>query len=85
VTTFQVIAYPGDGGWWVAECPCLPGCMSQGSSKEEALANLRSVVDGCLAVRAECGMTPTVDVDVSPLPGQELHVLEVDAPGPSPG
>ena len=33
----QVIIYPGEDGFWVAECPTLPGCISQGKSKEEAI------------------------------------------------
>jgi len=32
----QVIIYPGEDGCWVAECPTLPGCISQGKTKEEA-------------------------------------------------
>jgi predicted RNase H-like HicB family nuclease len=83
VTTFEVIAYRGEDGWWVAECPCLPGCMSQGSSKEEALTNLRTVLDGCLEVRAECQMAPTEEVELSSrpsLPGQEVHLLEIETP-----
>ena len=32
----QVIIYPGEDGWWVAECPSLPGCISQGKTREEA-------------------------------------------------
>ena len=34
----QVIIYPGEDGYWVAECPSLPGCISQGKTKEEAIA-----------------------------------------------
>lgn len=33
----QVIIYPGEDGYWVAECPSLPGCVSQGRAKEEAI------------------------------------------------
>lgn len=36
-----VVLYPGEDGYWVAECPSLPGCISQGSSKPETLANIR--------------------------------------------
>ncbi len=32
----QVVIYPGEDGYWVAECPSLPGCISQGKTKEEA-------------------------------------------------
>ena len=41
----QVIIYPGDDGYWVAECPSLPGCTSQGPNKEEAIANIREAIE----------------------------------------
>jgi hypothetical protein len=37
----QVIIYPGEDGFWVAECPSLPGCISQGKTKEEAITNIK--------------------------------------------
>ncbi|TWT39365.1 type II toxin-antitoxin system HicB family antitoxin [Blastopirellula retiformator] len=42
----QVVLYPDleDGGW-IAEVPSLPGCLSQGDSKEEAIANVRDAID----------------------------------------
>ena len=42
----QVILRPGEDGWWVAEVPSLPGCVSQGSTKHEALRNVREAIDG---------------------------------------
>jgi predicted RNase H-like HicB family nuclease len=33
----QVIIYPGEDDYWVAECPSLPGCVSQGKTKKEAI------------------------------------------------
>jgi len=36
----QVVLYPGEDGYWVVECPSLPGCISQGRTKEEAIANV---------------------------------------------
>lgn len=41
----KVIIYPGEDGFWVVECPSLPGCISQGRTKEEALANIREAID----------------------------------------
>ena len=32
----QVVIYPGEDGWWVAEVPSLPGCVTQGRTKDEA-------------------------------------------------
>ncbi len=42
----QAIIYPGDDGFWVAECPSLPGCVSQGETREAAIANIREAIEG---------------------------------------
>ena len=42
----QVIVYPGEDGFWVAECPSLPGCVSQGETREQAIANIREAIEG---------------------------------------
>jgi len=49
----QVIVYPGEDGYWVVECPSLPGCVSQGETKQEALANIKEAIDGYVAVLKE--------------------------------
>ena len=41
----QVVIYPGEDEYWVAECPSLPGCVSQGRTKEEAIANIREAIE----------------------------------------
>lgn len=41
----QVVIYPGENGYWIAECPSLPGCISQGESKESALQNIKEAID----------------------------------------
>ena len=38
---------------WVVECPSIPGCVSQGDTKEEALANIREAIELCLEARSE--------------------------------
>ena len=45
----QVILHPGEDGYWVAECPSLPGCISQGKTKEQAIANIREAIEGYIA------------------------------------
>ncbi len=40
----QVVIFPGEDGFWVAECPSLAGCISQGATREEAIANAREAV-----------------------------------------
>ena len=52
----QVIIYPGEDGYWVAECPSLPGCTSQGKTKEEAIANIREAIRGYIAALGEDGL-----------------------------
>jgi len=49
----QVIIYPGEDGYWVAECPSLPGCISQGQMKEEAITNIREAIQGYIAALEE--------------------------------
>lgn len=50
-----------EDGVWVAECPSIPGCVSQGQTREEALANIREAIGLCLEVRAERGLPLTVE------------------------
>jgi len=52
----QVIIYPGEDGYWVAECPSLPGCISQGKAKEEALANIKEAIRGYIAALEQDGL-----------------------------
>lgn len=40
----RVLLYPGEDGYTVAEVPSLPGCVSQGTTREEALANIREAI-----------------------------------------
>ncbi|MBI2184602.1 MAG: type II toxin-antitoxin system HicB family antitoxin [Thaumarchaeota archaeon] len=41
----HVIMYRGEDGYWVVECPSLPGCVSQGKTKNEALANIQEAIE----------------------------------------
>jgi predicted RNase H-like HicB family nuclease len=47
-------------GMTVAECPAIPGCISQGKTEEEALANIREAIRACVESRAANGMPLTV-------------------------
>jgi predicted RNase H-like HicB family nuclease len=49
-------------GMVVAECPAIPGCVSQGRDETEAMANVREAIAGCLEARAANGMPLTVEV-----------------------
>ena len=51
----QVIIYPGEDGCWVAEVPSLPGCISQGRTKEEALNNTKEAIQAYIDALKEDG------------------------------
>lgn len=40
----QVIIYAGEDNMWIAECPSLPGCISQGDTKESAIENIKEAI-----------------------------------------
>jgi predicted RNase H-like HicB family nuclease len=57
--TLKVLLYSGEDGYLVAECPTLPGCASQGKTREEALANIREAILGWLEVQADRAGPPS--------------------------
>jgi predicted RNase H-like HicB family nuclease len=64
----QVIIYPGEDGYWVAECPSLPGCISQGGTKEEAIENIKEAIEAYTSALKEDGL---------PVPEDRLEALLV--------
>ncbi len=58
---FTVTVDRDESGAWVVECPAIPGCVSQGKTKAEALKNIEEAIELCLAVRAERGLPLTVE------------------------
>ncbi|RPI07593.1 MAG: type II toxin-antitoxin system HicB family antitoxin [Zetaproteobacteria bacterium] len=64
----QVIIYPGEDGQWVAECPSLPGCISQGTTREDAIANIREAIRLYIAALEE---------DRLPIPEERFETLVV--------
>jgi predicted RNase H-like HicB family nuclease len=50
-----VILKAGEDGYIVAECPVIPGCISQGRTRREALRNVREAIELCLECRAQEG------------------------------
>lgn len=53
----QVVILPGEDGYWVAECPSLPGCLSQGRTREEAIANIKEAIEGYIDALKEDGLS----------------------------
>ena len=62
----QVVMYPGEDGYWVVECPSLPGCLSQGKTKEEAITNIREAIHGYVEALEE---------DHLPMPEERFDTL----------
>ncbi len=52
----QVIIYPGEDGFWVAECPSLPGCITQGATREDAVSNIKEAIQEYIAALEEDGL-----------------------------
>jgi antitoxin HicB len=68
---FRVLVEPDEDGVFVAECPTLPGCISQGVTRDEALINIKEAIAGYLASLEKHG-------EPIPLPVNE-EVVEVSA------
>ena len=58
---FVVSVDRDEDGVWVAECPSIPGCVSQGATKAKALENIKKAIQLCLEVRAEQGLPLTIE------------------------
>ena len=58
---FNVTIDRDEDGVWIVECPSIPGCVSQGATREEALSEIQEAIRLCLEVRAERGMPLTVE------------------------
>jgi predicted RNase H-like HicB family nuclease len=56
-----VTLHADESGLIAAECPAVPGCVSQGHKEQEALANIREAIEFCLEARAANGMPLTVE------------------------
>jgi predicted RNase H-like HicB family nuclease len=64
---FPTVIYQDEDQMWIVECPAIPGCVSQGQTREEAMNNIKEAISLCLEVRAERGMPltfETSDVEV---------------------
>ena len=64
----QVLLYRDEDGYWIAECPSLQGCVSQGKTKEMALINIKEAIDGYIKALEE---------DNIPVPPENFDALLV--------
>ncbi len=58
---FSVTLDRDEDGLWIAECPAIPGCISQGDTRDSAVENIRDAIKLSLEVRAEHGIPLTVE------------------------
>lgn len=58
---FNVTIDRDEDNIWIVECPAIPGCVSQGESKEAALENIKEAIALCLEVRSEKGLPLTIE------------------------
>ena len=58
---FNVTVDRDEDGVWFVECPAIPGCVSQGETKDKALDGIREAIALCLDVRAEKGLPLTIE------------------------
>ena len=58
---FNVTIDRDEDGVWIVECPSIPGCVSQGITKDEALESVKDAIRLCLEVRAEKGLPLTIE------------------------
>ena len=57
----QVMLYPGEDGYWVAECPSLPGCISLGTTREDAISSIREAIKGYIRALEEDNLNVPVE------------------------
>lgn len=57
----QVLVYPGEDNYWIAECPSLPGCITQGTTRAEAILNIREAIALYVEVLEERGLPVPAD------------------------
>lgn len=56
----MITLFKDEDGVFIAECPSIPGCVSQGKTEAGALRNVREAIKECLEVRLERGLPKTV-------------------------
>ena len=64
----EVVIYPGEDGYWVAECPSLPGCISQGRDRETAIQNIKEAIEGYIMALEKDGL---------PVPEERFETLVI--------
>ncbi len=66
----RVVLYKGEDGFWIAECPTLPGCVSQGKSVEEAIKNIGESIKAYIEA---------LEIDNLPVPAETEGMMIAEA------
>lgn len=64
----QILLSRGEDGYWVVECPSLPGCVTQGKTREEAVANAKEAIQAYI---------DALEADGLPVPEESFDALLV--------
>ncbi len=64
MSVYKVVLEPCEEGGYVVSCPAIPGCHSQGETKEEAMANIKEAIEGCLEVLNEQAQSDQDDAEI---------------------
>ena len=75
---FTVILVPGDEGWVSAMVPAMPGCVSQGRTRDEALDNAREAMEGWIELEAARGSGPLPETPALVLDGVSAAIQIID-------
>lgn len=62
IMNFIITITRDEDGMYIAECPAVPGCVSQGKTEKEARKNIQDAIKECIEVRAEKGMPLTIAI-----------------------
>jgi predicted RNase H-like HicB family nuclease len=57
----EAVIYSGEDGYWTAECPSLSGCISQGTSREDAIVNIREAIQGYILALEQDGLAVPIE------------------------
>lgn len=49
----QIVLTHGEDDYWVAECPSLPGCISQGKTRDQAITHIKEAIEVYIAALKE--------------------------------
>ncbi len=73
---YHVLLFTDEDGWYVAQCPVMPGCVSQGRTRAEALANIKEAMELWLETWMEDGHEVPQDENYSEIATVEVQISQ---------